>query len=124
MNQLSWMLYLAGVSGNLQGTFIFLCIVSGVGLAVNAMFYFCTLDSYQQDEHAITVRVLKWLLPTWVAFCLLAALIPSERTFYFIAASEMGEQAIKTQTGQKAVAAVNRYLDSIGIEEPEKKQDK
>lgn len=114
MNTLSWMLYLAGVSGNVQGTLIFACVLLGIACLGTTFGYFCTLDYPEDDPHPALKRMMKYLWPSLAVAALVAAIIPSERTFYLIAASEMGDRALQTYTGKKAVDAIDRYLDTIG----------
>lgn len=117
MNNLSWLLYAADVTGgvnNVLSTASFGTAIGGtatiVGRAIRNDF-----DNIRRAEKA----------PLWkggwkassgfykVAFaCALAAsIIPSKTTIYAIAASEMGENVLKSQTGNKAVKALNAWLD-------------
>jgi hypothetical protein len=122
MNNLSWMLYLAGVSGNVQGVLVFACVLLGIASFGITVAYFFTLDYPNDDPHPQLARSMKYLWPLLAGIALLCSIIPSEKTFYLIAASEMGENALQTTTGKKAIAAVDRYLDAIGVEDLKQKK--
>jgi hypothetical protein len=114
MNSLSWMLYLAGVAGNLQGVLIGAAILCGLIGGFTTLAFCLTMESYNADEHAVFRKFMQYAWPVCGACALIASIIPSERTFYLIAASEMGQRTLQTDTGKKAVAALDRYLDTIG----------
>lgn len=128
MNQLSQLLYLANVVGNLGGLFIFFGILLAVGAATCVIAFFGIADSsewtYIRDpveqtkvkesrvksarsffNKAIVMGILALVLWT------LAAFVPSKETVYAIAASEMGEELMKTPTATKAVKALDAWLD-------------
>jgi putative Ca2+/H+ antiporter (TMEM165/GDT1 family) len=121
MNSLSWMLYFAGVCGNIQGVLIGAAIVAGLAAIFSTLAFCLTTEDYNETEHTLFGKAMKYAWPACAASALLASIIPSERTFYLIAASEMGDRALQTQTGKKAIAAVNRYLDTIGEAVPSPK---
>lgn len=117
MNNLSWMLYLAGVSGNVQGLMIGVSVALSLFAAICLIVWFMTFESYEAEIHGVMGKSLRYSVPILILCAALVTLVPSERTFYLIAASEMGEKAVQTETGKKAIAAVNRYLDTIGVAE-------
>lgn len=83
MNALSWLIYLAGVAGNIQGLLIAIGLISGV-----AVILFTIFTAVENDD---PWPALKW---AWIPICagILAAALPSTSTIYMIAASEAGEQ--------------------------------
>lgn len=137
MNNLSWLLYLAGVLGNFAGLAIWLgvgiAIASGISFGCWIAFdgdskkqYDCYYDKSETSEKykrfvldrdhdrkvakgffrtAVTGSVIFPLL--WV----FAAAVPPKETIYAIAASEMGEELMKTPTATKAVKALDAWLD-------------
>lgn len=115
MNELSWLIYLAGVSGNIGGVMIAVAVVSGVVsagclVASGAI----RIEAWDDEEKRKSTQVLaasKKPIVICVAASIMAALIPSSETVYAIAASEMGERVIKSETGGKAVEALNAWLD-------------
>jgi hypothetical protein len=61
------------------------------------------------------------LTPIFVVLWVLAAMCPSKTTIYGIAASQMGEQALKTPLAGKAGKALEAWLDKqIAENEPKK----
>lgn len=122
MNNLSWLLYLGDIIENLKAVldiFLVLGFISTV-CSVGVGFY---LKGETYDEESVLKgkyihkKVLFVCLPLLIVFGLVTSMLPSKQTIYLIAASEMGEEAIKSTTGKKALDALNRYLDSIGREE-------
>lgn len=125
MNDLSWLLYLGDVAGSLG--------VAAVSTAILFLLMCCGalilwLHGADFNEDAQKAAAIKWgwkrFFPAMLASTLIAVLIPSKQTIYLIAASEMGERTFQTETGKKALAALNRYLDTIGVEtnEADKKE--
>lgn len=106
MNSLSWMIYAADVVGNIQGLCVALLIFGGTGLLIVSG---CLAADGEYEGRAAAMCNRGWCAIAVVA--LLATITPSTTTIYAIAASEMGEKAINTQTGGKAVQALNAWLD-------------
>ncbi len=137
MNSLSWLLYLAGVAGN----FGWLLFWSGLLAVVGGLILYAvsfelkasgrkepsgydyrddTSERYKQaikDKASATklgVSVSFWgrfITITGIVCWVLAAATPSKETVYAIAASEMGEELLKTPTAAKATKALDAWLD-------------
>ena len=92
MNGLSWMIYGAGVLGNIQGVLIGTAIISGIGIAGYIAFSAMGADIGDVPKGTWKGGV-RW---AWVPFviALLAALLPSASTVYLMAASEAGEAVV------------------------------
>lgn len=130
MNGLSWLLYLAELSQNVS---VVLFTVAGVSLlfcCAAIMYGGIIKDDVYRSEKGTSEKwlrgnrtqklALKFLMvPVMALF--LACIFPSKATVYMIIASEAGEKAVKTETGKKAIEAVNRYLDQIGTTQVEAK---
>lgn len=119
MNDLSWMLYLAGVIpslGETMGVFAFICGVAFIATAIIR-----GSCPYPEDFPSL----MKWskttlkVLPFAFVLCfLLSAFIPSQRTIYLIMGSELGEEVIQSETGKRVLDAVNKKLDEyLGVVE-------
>jgi len=124
MNTLSWLIYAAGISGNLAGYAMFgviACVIWFVGLQMAAQH---AADFHKDADATLRRRLSMKSFPFAVAFAIISSVIPSKETVYAIAASEMGERAIATPTGGKAVKALNAWLDKQIEDEPEPKPDK
>lgn len=125
MNSLSWLIYLAELTGSLQGAAIFGLVCSVLwfaGLQIGGAF---AADFPSDPETAASRRTLSLkAIPFGAVFLLLSCIIPSKTTVYAIAASEMGESALNTETGGKAVKALNAWLDhQIANDKPEGKAE-
>jgi len=95
MNNLSWLLYFAGVAGNFQIT---------LALIGTCLLFYCFACLVLEHTKNLTRNVV-----LGVFVCLISSCIPSKDTIYLIAASEMGEEALQTETAQK----VGDYLDFL-----------
>ena len=134
MNGLSWLIYLANVVGSFN-VIVFVCLVLGIiAYFIVGMFFLFSdsptiwswdnkddkLAKYQQQltySKTFLLRSPKY----FVALALLAIIVPSQTTIYAIAASEVGETVLNSETGGKAVQALNAWLDrQIAGEETKK----
>lgn len=119
MNQLSQLLYLANVSGNvgtLLALFGVLVLIACVAFFIQSCIYYDDISRWSADRTAglkkfsksihTSLKCLGLVLVLWV----LAALCPSQDTVYAIAASELGGRALNSQTGGLAVQALNAWL--------------
>lgn len=124
MNELSWLIYLADVAGQADGMAITgmiaatavacFCVISwGVYAAMAAMEAYSD-DAEREKCRAIAkgfLRPVKLAGTVLVVSAVICALTPSKATLYAIAASEMGEQVLTSETGSKATQALNAWLD-------------
>lgn len=149
MNTLSWLLYLANVAGNFGTLLIWagLILLAG-GITVYAVSFGFKLDGlkelndyhYRDETSAKYKQAIKdkaqYLqtaksLSFWGRFMIIVALVswvlaaatPNKETVYAIAASEMGEELLKTPTAAKATKALEAWLDKQ-IAEPVKEVTK
>lgn len=130
MNELSWLLYFAGIAGPfalaLNKVAIIGLVILGIVAATSGLTYLFNCDRSYLDNpedieaknrnKATALKVFK-SLPKWLAvpvLCfLLSGLIPPKNTLYLIAASEVGEEVVTSPTMQKAIDALNRILDNV-----------
>ena len=106
MNSLSWLLYLADLSGKLgaiTGISLFIFLILNVILGIR-----CIEGGIEAIDPTIT-KAYKALAGFCVAFSVLAILVPSKTTIYLIAASEAGEEVLKTEQARQ----VGEYLDQL-----------
>lgn len=109
VNNLSWLIYLADVVGSLNR---FLAL-SSVG-AILAIPVWSLRNQWLEDFRSGVGKVavpFRNLLITSFSCALAASIIPSSTTIYAIAASEMGEEVIKSETAGKAMKALDAWLD-------------
>lgn len=100
MNELSTLVYIANVAGNIQPFLVTLTIVCAcvtvIGLIVWAVY---VAECNKEDDGRIWP---KW----WIFACLAvlfgfaATIIPSQQTIYLIAASQAGEQILQLEEVQ------------------------
>jgi hypothetical protein len=102
MNSLSWMIYLADVAENIG----FVCgLMLILGLAAGGI---CVLfwDDIENGK-----RLIKPYLITMAVVMFVGTVVPSKEAIYAMAASESGEKILKSETGDKAIQALNAWLD-------------
>jgi hypothetical protein len=117
MNNLSWLLYFGDIVNNIQGLCGAVIAIGGIASICLTAAFFSTLAGYQKEEHQVIAKWLRRILTIISLAGLIVVFVPSKQTIYLIAASETGEQVLNSPTGQKAVAAINRYLDEVGRED-------
>jgi hypothetical protein len=120
MNQLSWLLYIGNVAGNLGGFFVFFSIVLCVYTLVQVIICYLIIDNFDRWDHESLKHEIKEIKASRVRSCLAliivfflcvsAALCPSQDTVYAIAASEVGQEALKTPLAQKTEQALEAWL--------------
>lgn len=86
-------------------------ILGLVAFAATMPAYWIAEDKGRLPELYSFLRGLRWPLAVWAAVLVSTNFIPSRDTFYAIAASEMGEQALKTPIATKAGKALEKWLD-------------
>lgn len=141
MNHLSWLLYLAELSDSMSsflwmiffivvGTTITFYVFYRQDVSDRDVLIKADNDGYYRDQSEGSFKARKELLETklkalskprlWpaTAFAVLALVLgfiatalPSKGTVYAIAASEMGEQFLKTNVANKAQQALEVWLD-------------
>jgi len=113
MNSLSWLIYWANVVEGIRGLF-FTTATLGVVVSIFA----ATHGFIEGDRQSF--RYLRITVPCIVLSALLSIFTPTKDTLYAIAASEFGEEVLKTPEANKARAALNAWLDEqIKPEKPE-----
>lgn len=134
MNSLSWMIYLAGVTGSMSTVLTLGALATGGASGACAIIWASTGEtptiwSWEDKETKVKAHAayrakiagfIKPLICACGVFAAIAAIIPSSGTIYAIAASETGEDVLKSDTGGKAVKALNAWLDKQIAGEPEK----
>jgi hypothetical protein len=108
MNSLSWLIYLAGVTGTLGNFLTFITVIFGV-LAGVSMVVWLTSQSFHdtngryhgdaviQENLKAGAKAWRWFwgfLALMISFGSVSALMPSRQTVLLIAASQMGEQVL------------------------------
>jgi ABC-type Co2+ transport system permease subunit len=110
MNQLSWLLYLADVSDSSEGWLIFFGGLATV-VSLTSLLVLCNTPLDEKGVRAAAGNTMLVSVPATLVCVLLSVLLPSRDTVYAIAASELGEQVLTSETGQRAGRALNAWLD-------------
>lgn len=146
MNELSWLIYLAGVFGSL-GVWCILGAVLMFAVCIVALVFPVRLDpemaswldrnkDYQRWPSITTPPgdkpepkpiwdrrpLMKFSAVMSVVMVVVSIVTPSSNTMYAIAASEVGERVITSETGGKAIEALNVWLDAQINKGAEKKE--
>lgn len=128
MNELSWLIYAADVTGTLKGVSAaaigvaaLTCGGAYLSRAFNGDMSRLFADSSSESLRAESQRYLsrrdaanKIFRPALIVAAVASLFFvfsPSSSTLYAIAASEMGERVIASETAGKAVQALNAWLD-------------
>lgn len=130
MNSVSWMIYLADVVDGVESVAFSAAMMAGIAITIASMILVITMvmggpDFWSYDGPEVRAektksfntvqsgagKAIKISIWTIVASCIVIAAVPSKATMYAIAASEVGEQVITSPTGEKAVNALNAWLD-------------
>lgn len=111
MNQLSWLLYLADVSGNFGEFFIISMTISVIAFFIWCIAAATNGGGFSPSEWKGWRKAGLIIVPTFLFSFVFHAMTPSKETVYAIAASEMGEQVLKTPLAGKAEKALESWLD-------------
>lgn len=123
MNQLSWLIYLADVSGSAGGWLTAVSTVAGAATIITLCL--CCISSadasdeeYGDAEDEVKTiwstgwRVMNWSMPLFFICLLLSILTPSRGTIMAIAASEVGEEVLNSPTAAKATRALEAWIEA------------
>ena len=108
MTDVLWLLYAADVVDNLG----FVCFIVGPGSLIALIA--CGVayaDAYSDEERAKWGKHMVRAASAVFTVLLLAAVLPSRTTIYAAAALSAGETAVQTEVGQKALKALETWLD-------------
>ncbi len=128
MNSLTALIYFAGVSENIQGVLMAMAIISGIiatgCLIAAAAFTIGEPHIWSCDENrapeirarwdangVLAKTLIKKALKVCIPTAIIAAFLPSANTVYAMAAANVGKQIVESPTADKAVKALNAWLD-------------
>ncbi len=117
MNSLSWMLYLIEVSGDVLAVTAFLgwagLVIGGIGIIWGTILKLASEEKARDHKIAIAIRrVATRVFAVGIVAAAIATVIPSERTLYLIAGSELGETAVTSEDGQIIIDALRKKVIS------------
>jgi hypothetical protein len=122
MNSLSWLIYLASLSGSVSSLFSFLAVLGGAACVIGTVLSVVWTDgSYDSDRRERRMQgyedtrkrgkaLSKTGLAMLIAFGGVAAVLPGSNTIYAIAASEIGERVITDETVRGIAADSTKAL--------------
>ena len=107
MNELSWLIYLAEVVGNLKATLVI--VIAGFAILwFAAGGYWMTSSDYSDYKPIKPWQYNKYLIFATV----MLIIVPSKTSLYAIAASQIGEQAITSIAGSKYMKALDAWVEA------------
>jgi hypothetical protein len=115
MNDLSWLLFWADVAPQVANALCFAAFI--LFIPVVFMYFIGMTDCFQsvlKEDKLLAARFRKlwWAVILLPLLWVLSFLVPDDpKTYYAIAASEMGEEVLKTPEIGKARQALNNWLD-------------
>lgn len=125
MNDLSWLIYAADVAGSGKGVAaaaLGASALTAAGAYLSRAFNGDMARIFNRDEHIAKRDAANRFFKPCAAVASVAAIfliiVPSRDTIYAIAASEMGEEVIESETFNRATRALDAWLDrQIGDEQ-------
>lgn len=128
LNELSWLIYFAKVLGEVASISFMIFSLLVIAILVFAIIWALNAfgcdseDEDAQNRSAKALKTIKTLARISVIVGIVGIFIPGERTVYLIAASEMGEQVLSTDTAIKLKKIIDYKLDEIIAQEEPSKQ--
>lgn len=111
MNNLSLIIYFAEVVHGLGAFLMMLIFLSAVASVVAGIGCFATYDEkYEEKTHENTKKVLRVSIPIFLLLSVIMIFLPSRNTIMMIAASEYGEQTLKSNDVQEIVNPAKKIL--------------
>lgn len=111
MNNLSIVLYLIDVLGNLQGLMIGVSVFGGCGAGLLVAYWCCETRYYNQAVHRPFHGAILVIACIFIAICaLIAVFIPSKQTMQMIAVSEASEMVIMNEEVREVMTDIKDVL--------------
>lgn len=108
MNNLSWMIYLAEIIGNVQGLFTAIAIIGSI-LIVAMAFVFALMEADDVAQSGLWKKPLKFI-PIVTISAMIAVAAPSSRAIYMIAASEAGETVVTSPEAREMLGDLKEVI--------------
>jgi hypothetical protein len=117
MNSVSWFIYIAQVSESIGSLFR---VLGGLGIILCVLFTMISTISASVDADEFVPRASPArYIAISAALLAVGCLMPERNTMYAIAASEVGEQVVKSEIASDATKALHQWIKKQI--EPEKK---
>lgn len=111
MNDLSWFIYLASVVSSIGVLTFIVVVLSVLVFLAGLMVILYNTEEWDKSDRDTGMSLIKYSITAFVVGSLLNIVLPGRETIYAIAASEMGEELLNSETGSKAVKALDAWLD-------------
>lgn len=98
-----WLLYFADVVQSLSIVLILGAVLAGIGLGIYL------LASFIEDD--IEFKRPRHFFKAVIGAVVLSVLLPSKSTLYMVAAYRVGDAALQSDTGERAIRALNAWLE-------------
>ena len=109
MNNLSWMIYLAGVADQASGVFEALSVFFGI-FGLIGLCFFAAFISIEFQRFWTAAVIVSFALILEGVFVTGSILIPSSSTIYMIAASEAGETVVTSPDGKEMLGDLKEII--------------
>jgi hypothetical protein len=114
MNSVSWFIYIAQISSSLGNLFVGLAliglIVIGIGYAAPRLSNFFEAANPGDKDYIEPRPVQKLCAGLCITSLVLGNIMPERNTMYAIAASQVGEQIVKTEIASDATKALHQWI--------------
>jgi hypothetical protein len=111
LNDLSWFIYLASVVSSIGVLTFIVVVLSVLVFLAGLMVILYNTEEWDKSDRDTGMSLIKYSITAFVVGSLLNIVLPGRETIYAIAASEMGEELLNSETGSKAVKALDAWLD-------------
>jgi hypothetical protein len=119
MGSVIWLLYLADVVGSVSALLSVARVLTIVGCG-GYLFIAAMMNDCADKKLPLMSATRPYLIGAAISLAV-ACLLPSKETIYAAAAVSAGEKALNTPTGDRAVRALNAWLDRRIADEGSKK---
>jgi hypothetical protein len=122
MNDLSWLIYLAEVSGSLSSLTQGISIIGFFSVVISLLAGFMWMAEkngyihHERDKVSfpkVVVDYIKIVLPLTIIFSFVSTFTPSRNTVMLIAASEMSQTVIETPQAQRVFNTLEQMLNNF-----------
>lgn len=111
MNSLSWLIYLISMLDTLRGFMIAGFVFSCIMFIGSAIFRSVGADEgFSEEIINSAIRLRNWCLGIAVALAVSISIVPDKNTMVLIAASEIGERVINSDTAQEIAGEVRSVV--------------
>ena len=112
MNTLSWLIYFAEVSGRLSVSMGMLTVVLGIGVGTLIIGLIVTHLADDDEFHGL-LKTFKLVAPAFILTGFIAIALPTQKTVYLIAGSEIVQSEAVTEEAKEIYDLLQEKLTGI-----------